>query len=44
VTERDVMALAPDVLRHRIDVSHATVEAGASVDVPIEKLRASSQP
>jgi MoxR-like ATPase len=44
VTERDVTAVAHDVLRHRIDLSAAAEEAGVTVDTLIDELLATTRP
>jgi MoxR-like ATPase len=44
VTERDLAAVAHDVLRHRIDLSEAAEEAGVTTDVVIDDLLTSSRP
>jgi MoxR-like ATPase len=44
VTERDLAAVAHDVLRHRIDLSEAAEQAGVTVDAVIGNLLASSRP
>ena len=44
VTERDLAAVAHDVLRHRIDLSEAAEEAGMTVDAVIGDLLAAPRP
>ncbi|MGK7871024.1 AAA family ATPase [Falsiroseomonas sp. E2-1-a20] len=43
VTERDVAAVAHDVLRHRIDLAEAAEEAGVTIDKVIDELLASTR-